>query len=67
MQRGEGSGKEIGKGRREILREERKKKIVQVRMPSKDKKEKKKGVDEKKKEIEVEEMKEMEEEREVEI
>ena len=45
MQRGEGSGKEIGKERREILREERKKKIVQVRMPSKDKKEKRKGVD----------------------
>jgi len=30
MQRGEGSGKEIGKERREILREERKKKKVQV-------------------------------------
>jgi len=30
MQRGEGSGKEIGKDRREILREERKKKKVQV-------------------------------------
>ena len=47
MQRGEGSGKEVGKERREILREERKKKIgekkkVQVRTPDKDKKEKKK-------------------------
>jgi len=46
MQRGEGSGKEIGKERREILREERMKKIgekkkVQVRTPDKDKKEKK--------------------------
>ena len=30
MQRGEGSGKEVVKERREILREERKKKIVQV-------------------------------------
>jgi len=30
MQREEGSGKEIGKDRREILREERKKKIIQV-------------------------------------
>ena len=59
MQRGERSGKEIGKERREILREERKKKIVQVQTLGKDKKEKKKGVDEKKKEIE--------EEREVEI
>ena len=59
IQRGEGSGKEIGKERREILREERKKKIVQVQTLGKDKKEKKKGVDEKKKEIE--------EEREVEI
>jgi len=67
MQRGEGSGKEIGKERREILREERKKKIVQVQTLGKDKKEKKKEVDEKKKEIEVEEKKEMEEEREVEM
>jgi len=30
IQRGEGSGKEKGKDRREILKEERKKKIVQV-------------------------------------
>ena len=30
IQRGEGSGKEVVKERREILREERKKKIVQV-------------------------------------
>jgi len=30
MQREEGSGKEIGKDHREILREERKKKIIQV-------------------------------------
>ena len=30
MQRGERSGKEVVKERREILREERKKKIVQV-------------------------------------
>ena len=54
MQRGEGSRKEIGKERREILKEERKKKIVQVQIPGKDKKEKKKGVDEKKKEIKEE-------------
>jgi len=43
MQRGEGSGKEIGRDRRKILREERMKKIgekkkVQVQMPGKDKK-----------------------------
>ena len=72
MQRGEGSGREIGKDRREILREERKKNIgekksVQVRTPGKDKKEKKKGVEEKKQEIEKEETKEIEEEIEVEM
>ena len=73
MQRGEGSGRKIGKDRREILREERTKKIgekkkVQVRTLGKDKKEKKKGVDEKKKETEkVEETKEIEKEREVEM
>jgi len=50
MQRGEGSGKEIGKERREILREERKKKIVQVQMPDKDKKDEKTEM----REIEVE-------------
>ena len=61
MQRGERSGKEI-------LREERKKKSVQVQILGKNKKEKKKGVDEKKKEIEkVEETKEIEKEREVEM
>jgi len=55
MQRGEGSGKEVVKERREILREERKKKNVQAQTLGKDKKEKRKGVDEKKDEkIEVE-------------
>ena len=63
MQGGEGSEKEIGKEKREILREERKKNIIQVQTSGKDKKEKKKGVDEKKKEIKkVEEMKEIEKE-----
>jgi len=66
MQRGEGSGREIGKDRREILREERMKKIVQVRTQSKDKKEKKERVEEKKKVIEKEEKTEIEE-REVEM
>jgi len=65
MQRGEGSGREIGKERREILREERKKKKVQVRTPNKDKKEKKEEKIEKT--IEKEEKKEIEEEREVEM
>ena len=49
MQRGEGSGKEVGKNRREILREERKKKKkVQVRTPGKDEKKEKRIDDEKK-------------------
>ena len=70
MQRGEGSGKEVGKNRREILREERKKNIrekkkVQVRMLDKDKKEKKeKRIDDEKKmedkEREIEAEKEIE-------
>ena len=60
MQRGEGSGKEIGKDRREILKEERKKKMgdkkkVQVQTPDEDKKEK------------IEEKTEIEEEREIEM
>ena len=66
MQRGEGSGKGIGRDRRKILREERMKKIgekkkVQVQMPDKDKKEKKE-VEEKKEEkmIEKEEKTEIE-------
>jgi len=54
MQRGEESGKEEVKDRKEILKEERKKKIVQVRMLGKNKKEKEKGVDEKMKGIEKE-------------
>jgi len=60
MQKGEGSGREIGKNWREILREERKKKNVQAQMPGKDKKEKRKGVEEKKDD-------KIEEEREVEM
>jgi len=68
MQKGEGSGKEIGKERREILREERKKKIVQVQTPGKDKKKEKRVVEEKKEE-KIEEKKESKEieEREVEM
>jgi len=54
MQRGEESGKEEVKDRKEILKEERKKKIVQVQMLGKNKKEKEKRVDEKMKEIEKE-------------
>ena len=54
MQRGEGSGKEIRKERREILREERKKNIVQVQTLDKDKKEKKEEKKTETKEIEIE-------------
>ena len=60
MQRGEGSGKEVEKDRREILREERTKKNIQAQTSGKDKKEKRKGVTEKKDE-------KIEEEREVEM
>ena len=60
IQRGEGSGKEVEKDRREILREERTKKNIQAQTSGKDKKEKRKGVNEKKDE-------KIEEEREVEM
>jgi len=59
MQRGEGSGKKVEKDRREILREERTKKIrekkkkVQVRTPDKNKKEKKEEKKTETREIEV--------------
>ena len=51
MQRGEGSGREIGKDRREILREERKKK---TKVQKKDLEKEKKTEDEKRK-IEIDE------------
>jgi len=57
MQRGEGSGKETVKGRREILREERKKK-TKVQKKDQGKKKEKKIDDEKMKEKKTEEKKE---------
>jgi len=72
MQRGEGSGREIGKDQREILREERKKKErrMKTKVQKKDLKKKEKKIEEEGKEEKVEKvekMKEIEEEREVEM
>jgi len=63
MQKGEGSGKEIGKDRREILREEREKKMkTKVQKKDLENKKEKKIDDEKEKiEIEIKGKKEIEE------
>ena len=57
MQRGEGSGREVGKDRREILREEReKKKKTKVQKEELEKKEKKREVEKREEEkIEIDE------------
>ena len=58
MQKGEGSGKEIGKDRREILREEKERKMkIKVQKKNLEKKKEKKVDNEKEKKIEKEERK----------